>query len=46
MSQVEARLATLGCDPAGTAPDVFAARVNGDVARWKKLASDKQIRAD
>ncbi len=45
-ADVKARLASLGCDPAGTTPDVFAARVTGDVARWKKLATEKQIRAD
>jgi len=43
---VKARLASLGCDPAGTTSEAFAARVNGDVARWKKLAAEKQIRAD
>jgi tripartite-type tricarboxylate transporter receptor subunit TctC len=46
LPDVKARLATLGCDPAGTTPDAFAGRVNGDVARWKKLAAEKQIRAD
>ncbi len=45
-ADVKARLAALGCDPAATTPEAFAARVNGDVARWKKLASEKQIRAD
>ena len=46
LADVKARLATLGCDPAGTTPEAFAGRVNGDVARWKKLATEKQIRAD
>ena len=46
LADVKARLATLGCDPAGTTPEAFAGRVNGDVARWKKLAAEKQIRAD
>ena len=45
-ADVKARLASLGCDPVGTTPEAFAARVNGDVARWKKLATEKQIRAD
>jgi tripartite-type tricarboxylate transporter receptor subunit TctC len=45
-AEVKTRLASLGCDPAGTTPEAFAARVNGDVARWKKLATEKQIRAD
>ena len=44
--EVKARLATLSCDPAPSTPDAFAARVSGDVARWKKLAADKNIRAD
>jgi tripartite-type tricarboxylate transporter receptor subunit TctC len=45
-ADVKARLATLSCDPAPTTPEAFAARVSGDVARWKKLAADKNIRAD
>ena len=43
---VKARLATLGCDPAPSTPEAFAARVTGDVTRWKKLAAEKNIRAD
>ena len=43
---VKARLATLGCDPAPSTPEAFAARVTGDVTRWKKLATEKNIRAD
>ena len=46
LADAKARLATLGCDPARTTPEAFAGRVNGDVARWKKLAAEKQIRAD
>ena len=45
-ADVRARLATLGCDPAPGTADLFATRVSGDVTRWKKLAADKQIRAD
>ena len=45
-ADVKARLASLGCDPAATTPEAFATRVNGDVARWRKLAAEKQIRAD
>ena len=45
-SDVKARFATLGCDPAPSTPEAFAARVNGDVTRWKKLAAEKNIRAD
>ena len=43
---VKARLATLGCDPAPSTSEAFAARVTGDVTRWKKLATEKNIRAD
>jgi tripartite-type tricarboxylate transporter receptor subunit TctC len=43
---VRERLATLGCDPAGGTPAAFALRINTEVARWKKLASEKNIRAD
>jgi tripartite-type tricarboxylate transporter receptor subunit TctC len=44
--EVKARLAGLSCDPAPTSTQAFAARVSGDVARWKKLAAEKNIRAD
>ncbi len=44
--EIKARLATLACDPAPATPEAFASRVNGDVARWKKLAAEKNIRAD
>jgi tripartite-type tricarboxylate transporter receptor subunit TctC len=43
---VKARLATLACDPAPSTPEAFASRVTGDVARWKKLAAERNIRAD
>lgn len=43
---VRERLATLGCDPAGGTPEAFASRINTEVARWKKLATEKNIRAD
>ena len=45
-ADVKARLATLACDPAPGTPEAFAQRVNVDVARWKKLASERNIRAD
>ena len=45
-ADVRERLANLGCDPAGSTPEVFASRINGEVARWKKLAAEKNIRAD
>lgn len=45
-TDIRERLGTLGCDPAGTTPEAFASRIAGEVARWKKLAIDKHIRAD
>ena len=44
--EVKARLATLACDPAPATPEAFATRVTTDVARWKKLAAERNIRAD
>jgi tripartite-type tricarboxylate transporter receptor subunit TctC len=44
--EVKARLDTMGCDPAPGTPESFAARVQSDVTRWKKLAAEKQIHAD
>ena len=43
---VRQRLANSGCDAAPGSPDAFAARIAGDVARWKKLAAEKNISAD
>lgn len=43
---VKARLSTLACDPAPSTPEAFAARVTRDVARWKQLAAERNIRAD
>lgn len=45
-ADTRAKLATLSCDPAPGTPEAFATRVNGDVTRWKKLAAEKNIRAD
>lgn len=44
--EVRERLATSGCDAAPGTPEALGARVAGDVARWKKLAAEKNIRAD
>lgn len=44
--EVGTRLAATGCDPAPTTPEALGARVSGDVARWKRLAAEKNIRAD
>lgn len=45
-TDIKARLATLSCDPEPVTPEAFATRVAGDVARWKKLAAEKNIRAE
>ena len=45
-SDVKEKLGTLGCDPAPSTPEAFSVRVTGDVSRWTKLASEKNIRAD
>lgn len=44
--EVRDRLAASGCDVAPGTPEALGARVAGDVARWKKLATEKNIRAD
>ena len=44
--EVKARLDTMGCDPAPGTAESFAARIQRDVTRWKKLATEKQIHAD
>lgn len=44
--EVRARLITMGCDPAPGTADSLASRIQNDVTRWKKLAAEKQIRAD
>lgn len=44
--EVRERLAATGCDPAPGTSESFAARVVGDVVRWKKLAAERNIRAD
>ena len=44
--EVRERLTTTNCDPAPGTPESLGARVAGDVARWKKLAAEKNIRAD
>lgn len=43
---VKARFDTLLCDPAPGTAESFSARVSADVARWKKLAAERNIRAD
>ena len=45
-ADVRERLTASGCDPAPGTPEALGSRVAGDVARWKKLAAEKNIRAD
>jgi tripartite-type tricarboxylate transporter receptor subunit TctC len=44
--EVKTKLDTLDCTASPGSPESFAARVNSDVARWKKLAAEKKISAD
>ena len=44
--EIKTRLANLGCDTAPGTTDNPSARIQNDVTRWKKLAIEKQIRAD
>lgn len=44
--EIKMKLENLECDPAPGSPQSFAARVNSDVARWKKLTAEKKISAD
>ncbi len=43
---VRSRISATGCEPNPSTPDVFATRFQGDIARWKKLATERNIRAD
>lgn len=43
---VKSRLEASGCDAAPGTAQAFAARIHADVARWKKLAAERNIRAD
>jgi tripartite-type tricarboxylate transporter receptor subunit TctC len=40
------KLEALSCMPAPGTPEAFAARIGSDIARWKALASQKNIHAD
>ncbi|HET9820730.1 MAG TPA: tripartite tricarboxylate transporter substrate binding protein [Burkholderiaceae bacterium] len=44
--EVASRIAATGCTPAPMTQQAFADRVRGDIARWKKLAAERNIRAD
>ena len=44
--EVSARIAATGCGPSPIAQQAFATRVQDDIVRWKKLATERNIRAD
>jgi tripartite-type tricarboxylate transporter receptor subunit TctC len=44
--EVHGRIAATGCGPSPIAQEAFASRFQGDIARWKKLATERNIRAD
>jgi len=43
---IQARLTAVSCAPTGGTPQEFAGRIRNDVGRWKKLAQEKNIKAD
>ena len=43
---VNSRIAATGCGPSPIAQQAFATRVQDDIVRWKKLATERNIRAD
>ena len=46
LPDTRARLADLGMEPIGNAPDEFAATIKRDIAKWAKLIKDADIRAE
>ena len=44
--EIKMKLENMECEVTPGSPESFAARVNSDVARWKKLAAEKKIAAD
>ncbi|MGX9936944.1 Bug family tripartite tricarboxylate transporter substrate binding protein [Advenella kashmirensis] len=45
-ADIQERLTAVSCAPAGGTPEEFAGRIRNDVSRWKKLAQEKNIKAD
>ncbi|AHG63774.1 Bug family tripartite tricarboxylate transporter substrate binding protein [Advenella mimigardefordensis] len=43
---IQERLKAVSCAPAGGTSEEFAERIRNDVSRWKKLAQEKNIKAD
>jgi tripartite-type tricarboxylate transporter receptor subunit TctC len=46
MSDVQARLVTQGAIPGGNTPQVFAAFVKAEIAKWGKVIRDADVRAE
>jgi tripartite-type tricarboxylate transporter receptor subunit TctC len=44
--EVKERFARLGAEPTGGTPQVFAAMVRTDNAKWKKIITDRKITAE
>jgi tripartite-type tricarboxylate transporter receptor subunit TctC len=44
--EIRERIATLGGEPVGNAPEAFAAIVRSDIAKWKRVAQASKITAD
>ena len=45
-ADVKERFARLGAEPAGGTPQAFAAMVNSDNTKWKKIIADRKISVD
>ncbi len=43
---IRERIATLGGEPVGNAPDAFAAIVHGDIAKWKGVVKAANVQVD
>jgi tripartite-type tricarboxylate transporter receptor subunit TctC len=46
MPDVQARLVTQGAIPGGNTPQVFAAFVKAEIAKWGKVIRDADVRAE
>ena len=44
--EIRERIVALGGEPVGNKPEEFAAIVKGDVAKWKKVVKDANVRVD
>jgi tripartite-type tricarboxylate transporter receptor subunit TctC len=44
--EVSSRIAATGCGPTAISQEAFASRVQNDIVRWKKLAGERNIKAD